>query len=360
MSAAASAAGNPAGPDPIRRVLFFGKSMSRTRCTGALVDALREHGLHVRWRNMATLRRWLGRELSQQWARAEFRRYQPDLVFVFFRDLPQQLLAEFSATARTVVWCEEALDDMDNSVVDYFRHADVVCMSNPSHFPWLREHGMDNMLFQMSGFSRRFHRPTKPRSPVRDVAFIGGPGRKGQRAAFLARISERFQTDVFGAHWERWHKHYPSLRIHRPVDHRGYAKICATSRVMLGVNEVNDNLFYFSNRTWLTLACGGFHLTHYVPGLDSVFEAGEHLAWFHDEDEAFRLLEHYVPRDSERARIAAGGHALAMGHHTYYHRVSRILRALREGVTPSIDDPRLLLAQERGPQGVLANADDHA
>ncbi|HLQ38770.1 MAG TPA: hypothetical protein VK348_13255, partial [Planctomycetota bacterium] len=113
-------------PGDVRRVLFIGKSMSRTRCTGALVDALREHGLQVRWRNMATLRRWLGVEMAQRWLRTEFRRYQPDLVFVFFRDLPRPLLQEFARTARTVLWCEEALEDMDNSVVDYLSVPDLV------------------------------------------------------------------------------------------------------------------------------------------------------------------------------------------------------------------------------------------
>ena len=42
---------------PVRRVMFFGKNMSRTRCTGGLVDALQRHGVEVRWRNLVTMRR---------------------------------------------------------------------------------------------------------------------------------------------------------------------------------------------------------------------------------------------------------------------------------------------------------------
>ena len=51
----------------------------------ALVDALREHGLQVRWRNLARWRRWFGRERSLSMARREFQRYKPDLVFAFNR-----------------------------------------------------------------------------------------------------------------------------------------------------------------------------------------------------------------------------------------------------------------------------------
>jgi hypothetical protein len=316
---------------PVRRVLFIGKSMSRTRCTGGLVDALRRHGVEVRWRNMVTWRRWFGRQMANRLVRAEFKSYRPDVVFVFFRDLPIALAEEFRKTARLVIWCEEALESLDASIVDYFALADLVCMSNPARFPWLRERGLDNMAFLMSGFAPKFHRPAPPQPPRRDVAFLGGPGRRGQRASFLARVSERFDTEVFGNHWDRWQSTYPNLRVRPPVGNRGYAKVCATSRIVLGINEVNDDLLYCSNRIFLTLACGAFHLTHYVPRLEDVFENGKHLVWYRDEDEALELMAHWLPAAAERARVAADGHAEAFEHHQYYHRVARILHWLQYG-----------------------------
>jgi hypothetical protein len=316
---------------PARRVMFFGKNMSRSRCTGGLVDALRRHGVDVRWRNLVTMRRWFGQSIANRLARAEFRRFRPDTVFVFFRDLPELLAAEFRRDARLVIWCEEALEVLDGSIVDYFAHADLVCLSNPTRFGWLRERGLDNMAFLMSGFSPRFHRPSPVRQKVRDIAFIGGPGRRGQRASFLAEISKRFRTDVFGLHWERWRELHPGLRLHGPIDNGGYAEICASSRIVLGVNEINSDDYYFSNRTFLTLGCGAFHLTHYVPKLENVFRHGEHLAWYRDEQDALAQIEHWLPRVEERARVAAGGHAVAMQHHQYYHRVARILHWLEVG-----------------------------
>ncbi len=317
---------------PVRKVLFFGKSMSRTRCTGALVDALQRHGVEVKWRNLVTLRRWFGPQLANRMARAEFRRFKPDVVFVFFRDLPAVLADEFRKDARLVIWCEEALEVLDGSIVDYFQLADLVCMSNPARFSWLRERGLDNMAFLMSGFSPRFHGPAPTQSYVRDVAFIGGPGRKGQRASFLAEVAKKFRVEVFGRHWERWQHLHEGLRIRGPVNNRGYARICATSRIVLGLNEINEDLYYFSNRTFLTLACGAFHLTHYVPKLEDVFREGEHLAWYKDEADALAKIAHWVHRDDERARVAAGGHAEVMQHHQYYHRVARILNWLQSGL----------------------------
>jgi hypothetical protein len=322
---------------PVRKVMFFGKSMSRTRCTGALVDAWREHGVEVRWRNMATLRRWFGPNLAVRMARAEFARFRPDVVFVFFRDLPSLLMSDFRKDARIVVWCEEALEVLDGSVVDYFAQADLVCMSNPARFHWLQERGLDNMIFLMSGFSARYHRAAPRQAMRRDVAFIGGPGRRGQRASFLAEIGRHFHTEVFGLHWARWRHLHGDLRVRGPVDNRGYARVCATSRIVLGVNEVNDDLYYFSNRTFLTLACGGFHLTHYVPRLEDVFRDGEHLAWYRDADEALEQIGRWLADDAGRARVAAGGHAEVMQYHRYYHRVARILHWLHHGLPPAAE-----------------------
>jgi hypothetical protein len=315
----------------VRRVLFYGKSMARTRCTGALVDALVEHGLDVRWRNLSRWRRWFGKATAHRLARAEFNRFKPDVVFVFHRDLPMVLLDEFRQHARVVLWCEEMLEGLDRALVSYFLKADLVCLSNPTRMAWLREQGLDSTVFLMSGFSSRYHRPAGQIAKRCDVAFIGSPGGKGQRVEFLARISDRFDTHVYGRGWEQWKADFPQLNIRGQATPRTYAKVCASSSIVLGTNEENHFDCYFSNRTFLTLGCGGFHLTHYVPQLERVFENGKHLVWFRDEDEALQLIGRWLEDPVGRRKIAAAGHGYAVAHHRYFHRVARILQLLRDG-----------------------------
>ena len=323
----------PAGFRP-RRVLFFGKNMARSRCTGALVHALQDHGLEVRWLNLSTMRRWLGMNRALRKARLICESFEPDLVFVFCRDLPLVLLEEFGQKVPTVLWVEEPLDDVDASHADYMRRADLVCLSNPAKRLWLREHGVLNMMFTMSGFSPRFHYPVRGRER-RDLVFIGGPGRNGQRAEFLAEIARHCDTEVFGAGWEPYRRKYSSLRIGRPVKVAGFRRLCATSRIVLGLNQVNEDPLYFSNRTFLTLACRAFHLTRYVPGLEEVFQDGKHLAWYHDAEECIERIRHYLGAEDERLRIASQGHEFAMAHHQYRNRISQILTALRDGLDQS-------------------------
>lgn len=327
-----------------KRVLFFGKNMSRTRCTGALAEALRRHGLDVKWLNMATLRRWLQRPLAERAARWVHQRFRPDLIFVFCRDLPKHLLEEFGKHTPVVLWVEEPLHDVDAEQVRYFAAASLVCMSNPGKFRWLREQGLSNMAFVMSGFSPTFHHPVEPRRPIRDLVFIGGPGFSSMRAEFLAEISQHYRTEIFGPKelWASSVARYPQLRVRDAVGAPGYREVCATSRIVLGLNQVNEDPLYFSNRTFLTLACRGFHLTHYVPGLETVFQDGEHLAWYVDPRECLAKIERYLDADAERERIAANGHDLVVARHQYYHRIDQILAMLR-GDVPATKEPVVVL-----------------
>ena len=322
---------------PPRRVLFFGKSKSRSRCTGALVDALERNGLEVRWRSIPKLRRWMGRRLALDFVRREFARFRPDLVFVFFMDLPEVLLDEFQGRTTIVQWIEEAFPEFSSRQVEYVRRVDLACFSDPELLPRLRELGMRHGVFQMSGFSTRYHYPAKQRRPVRDLAFIGGPGVDRQRARFLLELARHWPIDVFGLGWEDYRGVHRNLRIRGRVDNHGYRRICANSRIVLGMNQFNQDRLYFSNRIWLTLACRGFHLTHHVPGIETLFGRGEHLDWFHDLDEAVAKIERYLGDEPACERIAEAGWRLAVGKHQYEHRIASVLDVLAGRVAPGSD-----------------------
>lgn len=320
----------PRLPQAPRRVLFFGKNMSRSRATGGLVEALRAQELEVKWLNFATLRRWLGRDVAIRCTRRTFRRFQPDLVFIFCRDLPFPLLKEFRSDTTTVVWVEEPFENISQDYVEYLAQAHAVFITNPSKLSWLRSQGVHHAAFVLEGFSSTFHYPEEhPTS--RSIVFIGGPGREGQRAEFLSRIAERHDLEVYGRHWDEWANLYPNLRIHRPVKPPGFRRLCASSRIVLGLNQVNRDSLYFSNRTFLSLACGSFHLTHYVPGLERVFQDGEHLVWYTDVDDCIEKIDHFLAQEDERQRIARKGCEYVHEWHQFDSRIKYIMHTLRAG-----------------------------
>lgn len=314
-----------------RKVLFFGKTKARTRCTGALVDALESHGLEVRWLNCSFLKRYFTKAGMRRLVRWTKKRFDPDLCVVFYHDLPRELMKEFSQELPTVVWMEEQ-SVTDQRHVDYVRHARLLCLSTPRLVREYREHGV-NSTFMLSGFSPRYHQPVDlPAGATmdRDVAFIGGPGHMGGRPEFLAWLSENANLELFGRvdSWFPVLKAYPTLRYARELRAADYGEICARSKIVLGLNQDHDSAYYFSNRLFLTLGCRGFHLIRYVPGIEDLFSDGEHLAWFHDEDECLDKISYYIRRPEERARIAQAGYELALKQHRYHDRVEEILGIL--------------------------------
>ena len=78
------------------------------------------------------------------------------------------------------------------------------------------------------------------------------------------------------------------------------------------------------------MASGAFHLTRYFPGLEDVFENGEHLVWFHSIPEAIDQIEYYLAHDREREKIASAGRQEVLMHHTWDDRIADMFRYMEQ------------------------------
>lgn len=152
-----------------------------------------------------------------------------------------------------------------------------------------------------------------------------------KRERFLKRVSERFELKVWGPQGvrdarERWGAGYPAVEW--PAYNEELVKVCGGADIVLGTNTTNSVECYFSNRTFITLASGGFHLTHYVPGLETMFENRKHLVWYNTEEECFRLIDYYLRRPALRRKIAREGRDWARRRYGMRRQVSRMLRII--------------------------------
>lgn len=100
------------------------------------------------------------------------------------------------------------------------------------------------------------------------------------------------------------------------------------SSIVVGDNFVNDVAGYWSDRVYLTLACGGFFLTAYVPGLENRFTNHEHLVWWESFDELESLIDYYLPREAKRKAIALNGRRKVMAYDTYDRRIQQLTAEL--------------------------------
>lgn len=170
---------------------------------------------------------------------------------------------------------------------------------------------------------------------VWDLAFMGTnvplphSGYRIRRQLLETALQEGFSLHIFGGigGWR-----YLKTDTHQFVFGGKFAEACSRARVTLGVNGVNDVRMYASwRRTVNSMASGAFHLTHYVPGLETFFENKKHLVWFHDVSEAMELIGYYLSHEREREEIAIAGRQEVLAHHTWDDRIRRLMEIWQSG-----------------------------
>lgn len=99
------------------------------------------------------------------------------------------------------------------------------------------------------------------------------------------------------------------------------------AKILLGLmdDEWSRLKTCFSNRVVNTLACGGFLIQRYTPGLKTLFANHEHLVWYNTEEELISLIEYYLDKPIDRKRIGSQGRDLVISTFTYDKAVVRIL-----------------------------------
>jgi len=182
--------------------------------------------------------------------------------------------------------------------------------------------GRDNVHQLLEGCDPEIHRPANyGEAYACDIAFVGAPApdrisilRSCQRAGHKVKI------------WGQ--PGWP-----RDLDYTGkfaygqeLARVCASAKIILGINSRNDCPDYFSDRAFLILACRGFLLTHYVPGLEKYFDDHKHLVWFKDLDGMLEMIGKYINDGPSRAKIAEAGQALVYQRYTW----EKSMRAMME------------------------------
>ncbi|MBS2039142.1 glycosyltransferase [bacterium] len=184
-----------------------------------------------------------------------------------------------------------------------------------------------------------FPEPTDPLPSLysSQVAFVGSiyhpapdPITAGYRERLLKLVAGRFELKVWGPQGypmsrQRWGSQpYPVREW--PAYNEELVKVCRSSQCVLGVNLFNHIPGYFSNRTYITLAAGGFHLTHYVPGLEGMFDNHRHLVWYRDPEECLELIDHYLQRPEEREVITRQGKAWVTSRYSMEAQVQRLMQ----------------------------------
>src|SRR5262249_46290303 len=131
----------------------------------------------------------------------------------------------------------------------------------------------------------------------------------GQTEAVLQRSGARIPTE-------------DTVRIFNATD---ISLNLHSSTYVDGVDPRGD---FVNPRTFELAACGAFQLVDRRALLPSLFREGEEIVTFADAGELRGLVQHWLARPDERARIAGAARARVLAEHTYVHRMRALLEAI--------------------------------
>lgn len=310
------------------RVLIIGSS-NNWRMERGTQRALRRAGHTTRLIDDRRAKRLIGSKLTQRWALSHARRFKPDFVFL------SKCLALTPETVAAII------DGKPNAM--WFHDAQWFKSTYRPDIAHVIKIGKLTQTFFVSGFERQWAalglrakflpscadvniRPVPPRKKYSsDVAFIG-TGYDPARANFLLKVAKKYDLKVWGTGWEEWRKQLNWSG--RPVEGKGFAAVCSSSKIMLGVNPARytaDSGNTTSDRTWMVILAGGFFLGHGTPELKRMLREGDHCAWYKDIDSCLTQCAYYLENSAQRERIRREGQGFVREHHTFDQRIHNLL-----------------------------------
>ena len=298
----------------ITTAILLGKSKNKTGNTRFMFRALQRRLEKAIFINLPRVKKYF---FWTDYRRAILRKIlkqHPDLVLIYSKDIPQLVLEEIRSKYNTAIFYPDPDGPRDEKLIRYGRMVDYFFITNKTQIAELKSLGIKKPIYCMQGCDRDTHgiMATKSRKWASEVAFIGRP-LKENRIKLLQAINQHFDLKTWGGRWREYGLRCLKTRIYP----KEYARICYAAKIILGCDQSFELEGYFSNRTWITLGCGGFLLTNYTPGLENIFTKGEHLEWYHNQKECLELIDHYLIHEAQRKQIAQNGYRFAHTHRSY-------------------------------------------
>jgi spore maturation protein CgeB len=278
----------------------------------------RENGVRPRNRRLAP-----GRSLVL----AQVEAFRPDVVYLQdLNALSRRTLRTLRKQSLLVVGQIASKPPSRPQLVGF----DLLLTSFPHYVERFRNLGIESEYFRI-GFDPRVleHVASEPQSA--EVVFVGGLAR-GPHAhgnELLERVARRTPVEFWGYKANLWP---PDSAIRRA--YRGEAwgldmfRVLARSKIALNRHiDVAEN--HANNmRLYEATGVGTLLITDAKSNLSELFEPGEEVVTYVNEDELVEKISHYLDDESDRNRVARAGHERTLRDHTYEARMRELIAIL--------------------------------
>ena len=310
------------------RILILGAA-GRYRSEAAIARAAQSLGHEVRVLDARTWRRALGR-WGERMLRWQADRFSADLVLctrhaIEAGEAPLQAMLR---GRRSAFWYFDALSPLPAPVLRLARLTQQSFASYGFQVEALRAAGIADVRFLPQGFDPQSDAPvqTAPQRYHCDLSFVGS-GQYPRRHEILRSFAAAGELQIRGPFWDGAPHGLP---VTGGVVRGGeFAQAVRGAKLSLGIHALDDQRQEHhggtSNRLWRVLGAGGCFLGEYTDNIEEFARHGEHALWYRDSDQGVEIARTALADPEMRARIAAAGRQHALAHHTYAHRLTRLL-----------------------------------
>lgn len=203
-------------------------------------------------------------------------------------------------------------------------HIDLAATASPESVGWYLKEGCPAVFFPEASDPNLF-RPQPDVAKCFDVAFVGAC--YGIRQRIVERLlAAGIRVEARGAGW-------PAGRI--PTN--DVPRLFAQARIVLGVATIghSESLYGLKLRDFDGPMSGTCYVTHDNPDLARLFDVGEEIAVYRDDDDCVRVVRDLLRDDARREGIAQRGRDRAVREHTWIHRFGDLFQVLHGSMAGS-------------------------
>jgi glycosyltransferase involved in cell wall biosynthesis len=131
---------------------------------------------------------------------------------------------------------------------------------------------------------------------------------------------------IYGHGWDR----HPILKRYWKgrLPFGDIPKLYASAKVVLGMTEERQKVAgMINNRVFEVLSCGACFISEHYPGLEEVFD--DTILYSRKKGDTSKYIEELLQNTSFRRTLGEKGRSLILRHHTYEHRVEKMLDFFR-------------------------------
>lgn len=272
----------------------------------------------------------------------------PDVVLVTggHRITPNALRRMLKLQARLVLWTTDAprASDMMFATVPLYHH--LFCQGT-EYMDVFHQMGLAHAEWLPMACDPEIHRRVEVSGEEKlkfgsGVVFVGSY--YPRRAEMLQAVS-RHRPAIWGPGWDGLPHDSPLRPLLRAAHTtpETWVRVYSESKIVLSVHYRDPQgrfpVHQGSPRVFEAMACGAFVLTDRQKDVLALFKDGEHLVTFSDEVDLDRKIAFYMKHANERQRIAAAGRREVLEHHTYGHRIHRLLARMEATASPPSPSP---------------------